>query len=226
MKGGKKTLPTFVKKKLNLIKKKSLVKLLGKIICGTAQADRQGRRLCLTGTFVILLLFKRCLWIVRPTAFFLVSEQPNCPRDVSPCKGPPGLPALWHQSFPYLCVPCSLSSSHFGIRGRRLLSGSLFCILPHRERRSSTWYVPLQPTWHSLRHGAAPPIRMKCSLGTKWTGAIAVRSARARPSSYQQVREPGWPYIVPSWHRSPCLFDFLTSGAASFPVASILCDSL
>lgn len=56
-----------------------------------------------------------------------------------------------------------------------------------RVRRSSIWSSPLLPTLHYMRHGAPRPIRVKCSLGTKWTSATSVLYPRELPCSSLQV---------------------------------------
>lgn len=69
-----------------------------------------------------------------------------------------------------------------------------------RVRRSSTWSSPLLPTLHYMRHGAPRPIRVKCSLGTKWRNVTSVLFPREPPCSSLQVC--GWPLLFHS--DSPC----------------------
>lgn len=60
-------------------------------------------------------------------------------------------------------------------------------LLLFRVRRSSTWSNPLPPTLHYMRHGAPRPIRVKCSLGTKWRSVTSVLCPKEPPCSSLQV---------------------------------------
>lgn len=74
-----------------------------------------------------------------------------------------------------------------------------------RVRRSSTWSSPLLPTLHYMRHGAPRPIRVKCSLGTKWRNVTSVSFPREPPCSSLQVCS--WPLMFHSDSRTfsgPC----------------------
>lgn len=78
-----------------------------------------------------------------------------------------------------------------------------FCF---RVKRSSTWSAQQMPTWLSLRAGAAPLTRMRCSLGTRWTSATSVLWSKDRRFSFPQVFSgPLWDHLrrAESWgHQS------------------------
>ena len=57
-----------------------------------------------------------------------------------------------------------------------------------RARKSSTWFPPLQPTWHFLSGGVPHLTRMRCSLETRLICATSALSNKETLCSYQPVR--------------------------------------
>lgn len=56
-----------------------------------------------------------------------------------------------------------------------------------RVRRSSTWSVQQMLIWLSLSAGAAPLIRTRCSLVTRWKSATSVLWSKDKHFSFLQV---------------------------------------